>query len=340
MRKHIVLITLNILIVLNILGLIGCSSFGAVNVQAPALTPTSPPTYVVTTTPTFAIFTGKIAFVSYDNMDNHHINVMNANGSGLVNITPPNPPRNIEFLSWSPDGEYIAFSAWKDGKGQIFKIKPDGSGLTQLTFGDVGGMMPSWSPDGESIMFASSDQDILDNSGSPAMQIYIMNSDGSGIYRFVVKPKLDNTTMTGSYRKDGLIAVEEPITRYAVTNYIVNSDGVIQKQFPEFSTDIPIDWSPDGKFVAYSPGRSTPGCFGIVVMRFDQSEKKCLMDQKINSQIYFVQTSWSPDGKYIMFLSNLNGDYDLYAIRPDGLELTQLTNMPGHEDWAVWWSAP
>jgi len=338
--KHIVSITLKILIGLNALYLTGCSSFREVTAPTPAFTPTSAPTYSVIAPPTQLPLTGRIAFVSYDIMGNSRINVMNANGSGLMDITPPNPPRNIEFLSWSPDGQYIAFDAWKDGRGRIFKIKPDGSSLTQLTFGNVGGMMPSWSPDGKSIMFASSDQDILDNSGSPAMQIYIMNSDGSGMRRFVVKTKPDNTTMTGSYRKDGLIAVEEPITRYAVTNYIVNSEGVIQNQFPEFSTDLPVDWSPDGKYVAYYRGYRVPGCFGIVIMKFDQSEQKCLMDQQPNSSVYFSQISWLPDGNYILFSSNLDGDYDFYVIRSDGSGLTQLTDISGHEGWAVWWSAP
>lgn len=340
MMKHIVSTALKILIGLNVLGLIGCSSSRTVNVLTPAFTSTSVPTYATTAAPTLLPFTGKIAFVTYDTMDNHHINVMNANGSELVDITPPNPPQKIGFLAWSPDGQYIAFNAWKDGKAQIFIVKSDGSDLTQLTFGNVGGVKPSWSPDGKSIMFASSNQDILDDSGSPATQIYVMNSDGTGMHRFVVKTKPDNTNMTGSYRKDGLVAIHEPITRYAVTNYVANLEGVIQKQFPEFSTDISIAWSPDGLFVAYAPGRSIPGCFGIVVMKFDQSEKKCLIDQKINSSIYFSQTSWSPDGKYILFSSNLNGDYDLYIIQADGSGLTQVTNIPRNKDWAVWSNVP
>ena len=387
MMKHIVSITLKILIGLNALGLTGCSSFGAVNVPTPALTPTSAPIYVVTASPTLLPFTGKIAFVSYDNMDNPHINVMNANGSDLVDITPvTNPPQKIEFLSWSPDGQYIifqarkddvmqiftirsdgsdftqltsgkdnsyspswspneqyiAFAARKDGVMQIYKIKSDGSGVIQLTFGKNGdSFRPLWSPDGKNIIFKYSNPDILDSTGLPgASQAYIMNSDGTEAHHLAVKTKPDNAIMTGSYRKDGLIAIEEVITRYAVANYVVNSEGEIQKQFPEFSTESPIVWSPDGKYVAYSPGYRVPGCFGIVVMKFDKSENKCLIDQKSDSSVYFGQTSWSPDGKYIMFLSNLNGDYDLYAMRPDGSGLTQLTNIPGHEDWAVWWSEP
>jgi len=371
-----------ILIGVNVLGLIGCSSLGAANVPASALTPTSAPS------PTLLPFTGKIAFVSYDSSGNSHINVMNADGSGLMDITPPNltdigPPawssdgqyiafsakkdgtrqifivksdgsssiqltfgKNDSFTpAWSPDGQYIAFAAKKDGVAQIFKIKPDGSGLRQLTFGENDSFMPLWSPDGKSIMFELSNPDIKDPTGVPgAPQIYIMSPDGSGMHRLVVKGRTNGApTMWGSwgsYRKDGLIAIEEPITRYAVTNYIVNSEGVIQNQFPEFATESPIAWSPDGNFVAYSPGYRVPGCFGIVVKKFDQSEQECLLDQQPSSSIYFGQISWSPDGKYILFSSNLNGDYHLYVIRPDGSQLTQLTTQPGHEDWAVWWSEP
>lgn len=318
----------------------GCSPIEATITPRSTVTPTDTPTSHSTTSPMLSPLTGKIAFVTYDAMNNNHINVMSADGSGLVDITPPNPPQKIEFLSWSPDGQYIAFDAWKDGRAHIFKIKLDGSGLVQLTFGDVGGGMPSWSPDGKTIMFASFDPDILDNGGTPTTQIYIVNSDGSNLHRFVVRTKPDNTAMTGSYRKDGLVAVEERITRYAVTNYVVDSDGVIQNQFPEFSTDLPVAWSPDGNFVAYAPGRRTPGCFGIVIMKFDGSNSSCLLDQEPESTVYFVQVSWSSDGKHIMFLSNLNGDYDLYAIQPDDSETTQLTNMPGHEDWAVWSPGP
>jgi TolB protein len=318
----------------------GCSSSSISKTRTPTLMPTSASIPTVIAKRTVFPYTGKIAFVGYDLTDNRHLYVMNANGGMLIDITPPNLPR-IEFLSWSPDGQYIAFDAWKDNSRQIFKIAPNGSGLAQLTFDKNGGSNPSWSPDGRKIAFISSNPDILDYTGVPgAPQIYVMNSDGTGIYHFLVKTKPDNTIMTGFYRKDGLLAVEEPITRYAVANYVVDPDGVIQKQYPEFSTETPIAWSPDDNFVAYAPTRRTPGCWGIVVMKFDKSEQECLMDQQSNSPIYFAQISWSPDGKYIMFSSNLNGGYDLYVMQRDGSGLAQLTYTPRHEDWAAWWGAP
>ncbi len=322
----------------EVLCLAGCSSFGTMNTLPPALTPTSAPTSQVTGSPPLLPFTGKIAFTT-GIMPNFHIQVMNADGSEIMDITPPNL-LYIRFLSWSPDGQYIAFAAWKDNAMQIFKMKPDGSDLVQLTSGIQSGGNPSWSPDGKNIMFTSSSQDILDDSGSPAAQIYIMKSDGTEVRRFLVKTKANNINMTGFYRKDGLIAIVEPVTKQASSNYIVNTDGVIQNQFPELTMSVTIAWSPDGKFVAYSPDPRISDCLGIEIMKFDKSESKCLMDQKPNSSIYFSGIFWFPNGKYIMFSSNLDGDWNIYVIKPDGSGLTQLTNMPGQEGWAVWSPLP
>jgi serine/threonine protein kinase len=55
---------------------------------------------------------------------------------------------------WAPDGSSIAFYSDRTGHYEIWSIRPDGSGLTQLTktTGD-GTWYPHWSPDGKSIAY-------------------------------------------------------------------------------------------------------------------------------------------------------------------------------------------
>jgi len=55
---------------------------------------------------------------------------------------------------WSPDGNRIAFYSDRTGRYEIWTIRPDGSGLTQVTktTGD-GTWYPHWSPDGKSIAY-------------------------------------------------------------------------------------------------------------------------------------------------------------------------------------------
>jgi Tol biopolymer transport system component len=325
-----------IVMCLGILCLAGCFSIERISGMPLASTLTAIPTPPEKAIPTLSPLRGKIAFISGDMLD-HHLQLMNANGSQLIDITPPGL-REIRFLSWSPDGQYIAFSAWKDDNWRIFTIKSDGSNLAQLTYGKVWGNNPSWSPDGESIMFASSNPNILDESGKPVTQIYRMKPDGTDVHRFVIQAKPDNINMTGSYRKDGFIAVYEPIARYAFKNYVVNPEGEIQNKFPELIMSPMIAWSPDGKFVAYSPDPRISDCLGIEIMKFDKSEPKCLLNKQPDSIVYFSGISWSPDGKFILFSSNLDGDWDLYAINLNGGETFQLTNLPGDESNPSWFA--
>jgi Tol biopolymer transport system component len=78
--------------------------------------------------------------------------------------------------SWSPDGKTIAFARGPagvamEGTEDIYLIQPDGSGLTQLTFGAEGNNGPRFSPNGKKIVFASQ------RDGNT--EIYVMNADGS-----------------------------------------------------------------------------------------------------------------------------------------------------------------
>lgn len=316
----------------------GCVPFGSIHETPTALVLTSTPIFPKDETPTVLPFIGKVAFLSTGKLgDPNHIYVMNANGSELIDVTPPDLP-TIADLSWSPDGKTLAFDAFKDNTIQTFKMKADGSDLVQLTLGKMGGSRPSWSPDGETILFTSSSPNIQDSSGDPVGQIYLMKPDGSDMRRFIVSTKADNTPMTGSYRRDGLISVSEPITRNSFTNYIVSVEGVIQKQFPKFvSGDYPI-WSPDGKFYLFNSLRRD--CSGIVITKSDGSGEKCLIiGTKTNPPVYSSDASWSPDGKYLIFTANLENNNHLgniYVMKPDGSDLTRLTNLSAGTIGEAW----
>jgi Tol biopolymer transport system component len=47
---------------------------------------------------------------------------------------------------------------------------------------------------------------------------------------------------------------------------------------------------------------------------------------------------WSPDGRWIAFLSDRSGKYEIWKVRPDGSGLSQMTNEPGREVIAPVWS--
>jgi TolB protein len=55
--------------------------------------------------------------------------------------------------AWSPDGDWIAFSRDSGGDAELWKVRTDGSDLTQLTNNAAEDREAAWSPDGTRIAF-------------------------------------------------------------------------------------------------------------------------------------------------------------------------------------------
>ncbi len=145
--------------------------------------PTSTPSPTITLTPTSTPLgggSGLIAFVS-DRDDNLEIYLINADGSGLTNLT--NNAAADSSPSWSPDGRQIAFNSTRDRSWEIYLMNADGSGLSRLTDNSAYDYAPVWSPDGRQIAFLS------DRDGN--WEIYLMNADGSGQTNLTDNPARD-----------------------------------------------------------------------------------------------------------------------------------------------------
>ncbi|WP_425638981.1 amidohydrolase family protein [Algoriphagus yeomjeoni] len=54
--------------------------------------------------------------------------------------------------TWSPDGQWIAFVTWESEGGKLYKIRPNGSDLTQLNKADGVFQNPVWNNDGTKIV--------------------------------------------------------------------------------------------------------------------------------------------------------------------------------------------
>lgn len=87
--------------------------------------------------------------------------------------------------AWSPDGDLIVFTRRVDAVNfDIFTIRPDGTGLRQLTTSRANDAHAVWTADGR-IMWSSGmygfreEAALYDNTFQPYGQIFIMNRDGS-----------------------------------------------------------------------------------------------------------------------------------------------------------------
>jgi Tol biopolymer transport system component len=87
----------------------------------------------------------RIAFRSRRDDGIAEINVMNADGSGLIRLAETSAFGEAG-LAWSPDGASIAFVSVQDGDYEIYVMSANGSGLTNLTNHPGSDTDPIWSP--------------------------------------------------------------------------------------------------------------------------------------------------------------------------------------------------
>jgi TolB protein len=198
----------------------------------------------------------------------------------------------------SPDGARIAFTSDADGNYEIYTMAIDGSDVRQLTFTDPPTQFvgPKYSPDGTQLMYAT-DEDEAD----PANQqdIWLMPVDGGAASRLTTT---NNDRESRGWSPDGNRIVTQTVTDGVGQLVVLNADGSGLQQITDFPADTPV----------FSPGGIFPPMAGAVT------------------------PAWSPDGDWIAFASNHEGNYDIYLIRPDGSELKQLTQSPEPELSVSW----
>jgi hypothetical protein len=114
--------------------------------------------------------------------------IVNADGTGLHALATPGLPAGDP--AWSPDGSLIVFSTtpihewrhlWAHSTAQpipnIYSIRPDGTGLKQLT-SDFNSGAPSWTTDGK-ILYS----DINDHEQINKSALWLMDANGSNQIR-------------------------------------------------------------------------------------------------------------------------------------------------------------
>ncbi|HEY8218427.1 MAG TPA: hypothetical protein VIH82_14915 [Acidimicrobiia bacterium] len=127
-----------------------------------------------------------IAFTSNRDGGFDDIFVMDDDGSDQRNVSNVAAPAFAIEPSWSPDGEHIAFSRFAGGDFEIYVMRPDGSGQTDLTNNPASSDSDAtWSPDAERIAFTS----FVSVAG--LNEIFVMDADGTGQRNLTNDPSND-----------------------------------------------------------------------------------------------------------------------------------------------------
>jgi Tol biopolymer transport system component len=79
---------------------------------------------------------------------------------------------------YSADGQWIYFNSSRTGRMQIWRIRPDGSGVERVTDSDYGDWFPHPSPAGDKLLVLSYDPDVFDHPRDLNVRLRLMDPDG------------------------------------------------------------------------------------------------------------------------------------------------------------------
>jgi Tol biopolymer transport system component len=185
-------------------------------------------------------------------------------------------------------------------------MNADGSGVREITDFD-GDSEPFLSPDGTRVVFVSSKRD-----GN--YEIYLINTDGSGLTRLTNNPELD---LDPTWSPDGSQII---YTSSGIIN-VMGVDGSNPHPLSNVSAGFP-SWSPDGRQVLFLTGN----LYNILnIMDANGSHARVIH----TSQVYEMKSPvMSPDGSKIAFLTQKTQDgyVEVDVIDKDGKNQLSLTD--------------
>ncbi|MDQ6662449.1 MAG: hypothetical protein M3Z24_15975 [Chloroflexota bacterium] len=179
--------------------------------------------------------------------------VMNADGSGAMNLTHDAKQANME-PSWSPDGKQLVFSAAVGNTSELFLINADGSQKRPLLQG-LEAENPVWSPDGRTIAFATTKNSNSNTLSDVYSILYLIHPNGSGIKRIQTASGYFGPLVWSPNGKQLLYGHSIFVGNMAQTDaYVMNADGshVVRLTKSAWSFDAtPTSWSPDGSKILF-----------------------------------------------------------------------------------------
>lgn len=279
---------------------------------------------------------------------NWELYLVQPDGTGLTRLTEND--RVDTSPSWSPDGRQITFRSRVDGSADIFVMDANGENWRNLIKDPEDSILdefyPEWNPQRDMIALYT------DRFYGPSV--------GCAWHRLAIMP------LAGGV--DNIQVLEDPLTEQETLGWAPDGrhlafssrcDLQREKSVELFEWDIDtgeviqltndgtnINASPayshDGRFLAY---QSVPpgGSADVLVMDLETGEIANLTN---NPEFKDAHPSWSPDDSQIAFVSNRDGNDEIYVMDvifepfASGANPVNITNHPAKDFEPAWSPVP
>ena len=180
---------------------------------------------------------------------------------------------------------------------------------------------PTISPDGRYVAYVEGDDSGLQSvwvrqvSSLSALQIVAPTKDA---YKGLAFSRDGNYIFFTTEEQGGIVR--------SLTFYQIPVLGGVAKQLIS-NADSSSSLSPDGKLIAHTDVNS------IILSNVDGSEKRALPVAAKNTESILGFPSWSPDGTYLAYVLEINGQPVLRVSKADGSEIRTLRSLEGDKNY-------
>lgn len=250
-------------------------------------------------------------------------------------------PRGINKPAISSTGEWIAFNTYQFGGWKAALAKTDGSAIRKVSNTENYSGFPSFSKDGKWIVYYEHE-----NGRNGNRDIYKIKVDGTDRTQLTRNSKHHYSP---SFSPDGskivLMSAREG-GNYEI--FVMKNDGSALTNITQHpNQDACPSWSPDGRKIAFISVRE--GYLNLYTINSDGTGLKNLTNNQKTDSNWFEQnadtvdqlsymygTSWSPDGKSIVFVQKEGSFQKLYMINSDGTNLQKVLETNGNQFNPFW----
>ena len=221
---------------------------------------------------------------------------------------------------WSPDGTRVAYVSFEQRKAIVYVLNVfDGSREILAAFSGSNSA-PAWSPDGKRLAVTLTKDGVS--------QLYLINADGSGARRLTYSQSIDtepNFSPDGRY----LLFTSDRAGSPQIYRMRVDGSDDPQRMTFEGGYNVTPKYSADGKsfvFIHRNQGR-----FNVAIQDIVTRQVQILTSGRLDQSPTFA-----PNGKMILYASEINGRGILAAVSSDGRVKQRITAQAGDIREPAW----